>query len=165
MRNGSAKRTAFGGMMAAVATVIMCLGGLIPVATYVCPMLCTLVLALVLRVCGVRIAWAWYAVVALLSLLMAPDREGAAVFLFLGYYPILKPCLDRTKAKWLWKGLLFNGAVTVMYALMIFLFGVAQLAMEFRKAGTWLLLLMLLAGNLTFFLLDRVLSRFGGKKE
>ena len=33
---------ALGGVMAALAVVIMSLGGLIPVATYVCPMLCAL---------------------------------------------------------------------------------------------------------------------------
>ena len=42
MRRIAAKQVAFGGMMAALALVIMGLGGLIPVATYVCPMLCML---------------------------------------------------------------------------------------------------------------------------
>ena len=45
----------------------------------------------VLKTCGVRIAWAWYGAVAILSLLLAPDKEAAAVFAFLGYYPIVTP--------------------------------------------------------------------------
>ena len=75
--------------MAALAVVIMCMGGIIPMATYVCPMLCSLLLAVVLRLTGRRIAWAWYAAVSLLSLLLGPDKEAAAVFVFLGYYPII----------------------------------------------------------------------------
>ena len=59
MGHNSAKSVALGGMMAALAVVIMCMGGIIPVATYVCPMLCALLLALVLRFVGRRIAWAW----------------------------------------------------------------------------------------------------------
>ena len=110
---------ALGGVMAALAVVIMSLGGLIPVATYVCPMLCALLLQLVLKLCGSRIAWAWYGAVAILGLLMSPDKEAAAVFVFLGYYPIVKPWLDRRRAKWLWKGLLFNGATLLMYWLLM----------------------------------------------
>ena len=39
-RRSPAFAVALGGMLAALAVVIMCLGGLIPVATFVCPMLC-----------------------------------------------------------------------------------------------------------------------------
>ena len=96
MRNSS-RKIAFGGMMAALATVIMSLGGLIPVATFVCPMFCMLILAFVTGMCGRRIGWAWYGAVSVLSLLLGPDKEAAAVFVFLGFYPIVKPSLDRMK--------------------------------------------------------------------
>jgi len=151
--------------MAAVAMVIMCLGGLIPVATYICPTFCCLILALVLRQCGCRIAWAWYGAVAILSLLLAPDREAAAVFVFLGYYPILKPKFDGLKLKWLWKMLLFNGSVFLMYSILIWVFGVSELSSEFRDTGVWLLVIMLAMGNLIFVLLDRILNRFGSVRR
>ena len=61
---------AFGGVLAALAVVIMSMGTLIPVATYVCPMLCCLLLSMVNRTCGKRLGWAWYGAVTLLSLLM-----------------------------------------------------------------------------------------------
>ena len=93
-RRSPAFAVALGGMLAALAVVIMCLGGLIPIATYVCPIVCSMLLAVMLKLCGRRFAWAWYAVVGILSSLFSPDKEGAAVFLFLGYYPILKPVLD-----------------------------------------------------------------------
>lgn len=155
---------ALGGVLAAMAVVIMCMGGMIPVATYVCPMLCMLLLSIVRRICGSRIAWAWYGAVTLLSLLMGPDKEAAAVFAFLGYYPIVKPWLDRTRLKWVWKTLLFNTSILVMYALLIYLFGMAQVSAEFQEMGTVLMVVMLLMANLIFFLLDRILDRFGKSK-
>jgi hypothetical protein len=150
---------ALGGVMAALAVVIMSLGGLIPLATYICPMLCILLLRVVLQTCGSRVAWAWYGAVAILSLLLGPDKEAAAVFTFLGYYPILKPKLDAAKLSWLWKCLLFNVSVLLMYWLLIHLFGMAQIASEFRELGTIMLTVTLLLGNLCFFLVDKILSR------
>lgn len=155
----SVRAMAFGGMMAALATVIMCLGGLIPLATYVCPMMAMLILQLVAKTCGTRIGWAWYGAVALLSLLMGPDKEGAAMFAFLGFYPLVKPKMDKWPLRWLWKTLLFNADIVLMYLLLIHLFGMAQIASEFREMGTVLLIVTLILGNITFFLLDRVLGR------
>ena len=149
---------ALGGLLAALAVVIMSMGTLIPVATYVCPMLCALVLQLVLKICGKRVAWAWYGAVSVLSLLMAPDKEAAAIFLALGFYPIVKPGLDRRKGKWLLKGLFFNGMILLTYWVLLHLFGMAQLVSEFTEMGTLLAAVLLLLGNVTFFLLDRLLE-------
>ncbi len=150
---------ALGGVMAALAVVIISLGGLIPVATYVCPMLCALLLQFVLKICGSRIAWAWYGAVTLLSLLLAPDKEAAAVFLALGYYPIVKPKLDKRKGKWLWKGILFNTVILVTYWLLMNLFGFDQLAAELGEMGILMTAVLLILGNVTFFLLDKLLEK------
>ena len=150
---------ALGGILAALAVVIMSMGTLIPVATYVCPMLCACILQLVKKFCGRRIAWAWYGAVSLLSLLMAPDKEAAAVFTALGYYPILKPKLDGWKGKWLWKLAFFNGVTLLTYWLLMHLFGFDQLTAEFAEMGALLRGLMLVLGNVTFLLLDRLLER------
>ena len=153
-----ASRMALGGVLAAAAVVIMSLGGLIPIATYVSPMLCAVVLQVVLMSCGKRLAWAWYGAVALLSVLLSADKEAAAVFVFLGYYPIVKPKLDGTKPAWLWKGLLFNISIGVMYFLLLKLFGMGELGEEFAQFGLAMLLVLLILGNVTFFLLDRLLG-------
>ena len=154
-----AANIALGGILAALAVIIMSMGTLIPIATYVCPMLCCLMLQLVLKICGGRIAWAWYGAVSLLSLLMAPDKEAAAVFLALGYYPIVKPRLDRRKGKWLWKGLFFNAVILVLYWLLMHIFGFDRLSAEFADMGKILTMVMLLLGNVTFFLLDKLLEK------
>ena len=155
---------ALGGVIASLAVVLMSMGTLIPIATYSCPVLCALLLQLVLKTCGSRIAWAWYGAVSFLSLLMAPDKEAAAVFLALGYYPIVKPGLDRLKGKWFWKGLLFNAVILLTYWLLMHLFGFDQLAAEFSEMGMVLTALMLILGNVTFFLLDQLLGRRFSKK-
>lgn len=159
MRNNSAKVIALSGMMAALAVVIMCLGGLIPVATFVCPMLCMLLLQLVLKMCGSRIAWAWYGAVAFLSLLLGPDKEAAAVFVFLGYYPIAKPRLDQMKLGPVLKLALFNLVILLMYWVLIHLFGMEAIAAEYEELGTVMTIIMLILGNVTFLLLDKVLGK------
>ena len=151
-------------MMAALAAVIMSLGGLIPVATFTSPMLCMLLLAFVTKVCGKRIGWAWYGAVSILSLLMSPDKEAAAIFVFLGFYPIVKPTLDSMKLGFILKLIMFNSLILTMYWLLINLFGMAQVAAEYRELGLVMTALMLLLGNVTFFLLDKVLNRFSGIK-
>ena len=163
MRNSSAKVIAFGGVFAAVAMVIMNLGGLIPVATYVCPMLCMLILSLVNRMCGRRIGWAWYGAVAILSLLLSPDKEAAAVFTCLGYYPILKPWFDRLRFSLLPKLAFFNAVILAMYWVLLRIIGMGQIAAEFAEMGTILTAVMLVMGNVIFWMLDFALTRFARK--
>ena len=151
--------------MAALAVVIMCMGGIIPVATYVCPMLCALLLAVVLRLTGRRIAWAWYAAVSVLSLLLGPDKEAAAVFVFLGYYPILKPWLDGRKVPIFWKLAVFNLSIGTLYALLLYLFRLEQVVRDFIEFGLVMTLVVLLLGNVTLFLLDLLLGRIGGRRK
>ena len=150
---------ALGGMLAAVAVVFMCIGTILPIATYAAPVLCMLVCRIVLRICGSRIAWAWYGAVTILSLLLAPDKEAAAVFLCLGYYPIVKPKLDGRKMKWLWKALLFNGSILVLYWTLLKVIGMEQLVEEFSGMGIATTVILLILGNVTFFLVDRLLGK------
>ena len=161
-----ARSMALGGLLAGAATVIMSLGGMIPVATYVCPVICMMILKVVLSICGRRVAWAWYGAVSLLGLMLCPDKEAAAVFLALGFYPIVKPGIEKLHAPWLWKLLLFNADILALYWILMHLIGMNQLQQEFREMGIAMTVVTLLLGNVTFFLLDFVLSRrFGGRKH
>ena len=159
MRNNQAKSIATGGMLAALAMVVMCLGGLIPIATYVCSMLCALVLQFVLRLCGKRIAWAWYMAVAVLGLLLAPDKEAAVIFVFLGYYPLIKPRLDALPLSWLFKLLFFNLMILASYGVLIYVLGLTAVLEEFAALGTVMTVVTLLMGNVVWFLLDLVLAK------
>ena len=160
MRRGEARVIAFGGMMAALATTIMCLGGLIPIATFTTPVISMLILAYVTKICGKRIGWAWYGAVAILGLMLAPDKEAAAVFAFIGFYPIVKPAFDRMKFGLVLKLILFNTLILIMYGLLIYIMGMDQLAAEFREMGQIMTVITLILGNAVFFLLDKALRRF-----
>lgn len=153
----SARKMALCGVTAALAVTVMCLVALIPVATFVCPIVCVVLLHFVLSSCGSRLAWVWYAVVAVLSLLMGPDKEAAVIFLFLGHYPIVKPRLERTRFPFVSKLLLFNAAIAAAYAILLFLFGLE--AEGSGMAALLLAALTLVLGNVTFFVLDKLLSR------
>jgi len=157
MRNHS-KNMAMGGVFAALAVVIMNLGGLIPVATYVCPVLCMVLLSFVCLSCGDQIGWVWYSAVSVLSLLLSPDKEAAAVFLFLGYYPIVKPRLETRKGKWIWKLLIFNVSMVLLYSILIRIMGVAEVTGESEELAGVMLTILLVMGNVTFFALDRLLT-------
>lgn len=163
MRSDRTKRIALGGMLAAVAVVIMCLGGLVPITTYVCPVLCCLTQYVVLRFCGKRLAWAWFSVVSILSLLLGPDKEAAMVFLAVGSYPLLKKNFERSNISVVLKYLFFNGMILLSYFAMIYLLGMQDIAQENMQFGMIGLILILLLGNVTFFLLDKLLDVVGRK--
>ena len=159
MKKTPASQIAFGGMMAALALVIMNMVGLIPIATYVCPSLCMVLLSVVLKLCGKRISWAWYGAVAILSVLMAPDKEAAMIFAVIGYYPIIKPAFERTKMPNTCKYLYFNVVILLVYWLMINLMGLTEIAKEFAEMGLLFTIVTLLMGNMVFQLLDKILTR------
>ena len=154
----NSKQMAMGGVFAALAVILMNFGGLIPVATYTTPVLCMVLLKFVLLSCGRRVAWAWYAAVSVLSMLMSPDKEAAAVFAFLGYYPILKPKIETGKFRWGWKLLIFNVSMVVLYSILIRIMGVAEVTGESEELAGIMLTILLVMGNVTFFALDFLLS-------
>jgi len=143
---------AFGGMMTAVALVIMNLGSLIPLNTYICPVLCILITPMVVKQCGKRIGWCYYGAVSFLALIMAPDREAALVYVLLGYYPMVKPWLDRQTLSILWKLALFTGAGWVVYALTVYVLGISP------EEGGLLAAITLAVWDLLFVMVDLLLG-------
>lgn len=156
----AAHSISLGGILAALAVVLMSLGGLIPIATYVCPMLCMILLLVVIVSTNTRIAWAWYIAVALLSVLLSPDKEAAGVFVALGYYPMIRPKLESLPGKWLWKLLLFNGAILSLYAIFMYVISMQELLTEFTELGIIGSAFTLVLGNVCFLLLDLTIKQF-----
>ena len=111
---------------------------------------------------GGNLRQAWYGAVALLSCLLCPDPEAAALFLFLGYYPIIKGPLDRISPallRALAKLALFLVACALMYTALLFVLSLEQVAETFRQEAPWMLAVGLALGILTFFLTDFLLTR------
>ncbi len=155
-------RIAFCGMSAALGTVLLLLGGLIPGATYCAPVLGMLPLLPVLEEYGRRPALGVYGVTAALALLLTPDKEMAGVYLFLGYYPVLRPALERLHSRLVrlvCKLAVFNAAVLALYFLLLCVLGLDMLETEFMEYSTPFLMILLGGGNLVFLLLDRALGQ------
>ena len=150
---------ALGGVMAALTVAVMGLGGMIPIATYVCPVFAMMILQIILKICGKKTAWAWYGTVAILCLLISPDKEAAFFFLFLGYYPILKPWFDSKKWNVFLKLFYFNAVIILLYWLLLSVIGMTSLREEFAVIGRFMEIILLVLGNVTFLLLDFVLGR------
>lgn len=165
MRTDKARKIALCGVMAAAAIVIMCFVGLIPFATYICPVLCTILCNLIVHSCGVRYGWTWTVAVSFLSLLLSPDKEAAAVFCVLGSYACLKRLFDSWRCSILWKIIYFNLSILLVYTILIQILGLAHVAQDFAGIGLVGLAVVLLLGNITFIILDMLLSRVHVKRR
>lgn len=153
------KRMALCGMMVALAMVIMLMGGVIPLATFCCPVLASLALVPVLMESGRKWTLMAYAATAALGLMLSPDKESALLFAFLGYYPALKPGLDRIKAKplrILAKLGIFNLAAGAMLLSIAFVLRMDAVMAEYTAMGVAGGLLFAILANVTMLLYDRM---------
>ncbi len=159
----STRELALAGMMAALGVVILCLGGIIPIALYACPILASAVLLPVRESCRRSYGWCCYAAIALLGLLLGPDKEAASLFLFLGYYPLIKPKLDTIENQVLrlvCKLGIAAVAIGTMYAVLLYVIGLAELVEEFAATAAWMLWTTVGLGVAVFLLYDILLGRF-----
>lgn len=157
----NSKKIALTGMLCALGAAIMMMGGMIPLATFCCPAIAGLMLIPIFVECGEKLSWGAYIAIALLSLMLCPDKEAAALFVFLGYYPILKWRLEQIRRKplrLLAKLGIFNAAVGAAYLLLIFIFRMDAILNEYREMGMILTIACLILGNITLVIYDRLLA-------
>lgn len=153
------KRMALCGMMVALAIVIMLMGGVIPLATFCCPVLASLALIPVLMESGRKWTLMAYAATAVLGLMLSPDKESALLFAFLGYYPALKPGLDRISRKPLRiiaKLGIFNLAAGAMLFSIAFVLRMDVVMAEYAAMGLIGGILFAILANITMLLYDRM---------
>lgn len=159
-KTSPAAPAAFCGMAVALETALMFLTGLMPTATYSLPALAGLVGIVIVVELGVKWAWPVYGAASILSALIAPDKEAAALYvLFFGCYPILKAIVERRWRRWtqwICKLLIFNAAAVLYYFIATRVLGVPE--ESFWTFGILLPAVLLVAGNLVFLLYDYVVS-------
>ena len=156
----SSRMVAFCAMMAALGTVIMLSGGLIPVFTYCSPLLASVLLIPVMDEYDAGKGWMVWAVTAALSLLIGVDKEASFFYLFLGWYQLLKPAFDRAPSKvgrFLIKTLIFSSSVGIMYALLCFVFQIGEILESFAVAA-WVNILFFATLVAVMLLFDRTLA-------
>jgi hypothetical protein len=152
---------AYCGMVAALSVALMLVGAIFPIAMFIAPALASFLIATVCVECGRKSALTTYAAVSLLGLLFVPDKEVAMVYAaLLGYYPLLKPYLDHIRmslVRAVCKLLLCNGAMLVVYGLVLLLFPAGDIAQELKTTALVLTVATLLIGDVAFLLYDRAL--------
>ncbi len=159
--NKQTRRVAVSGMMVALATAILLMGGVIPAATFVGPALAGLLLIPVLAEGGRRMALGAWLAISALSLMLCADKEAALLFAFLGWYPPMKWTLDARLPGW--KGLpvkllLWNLCAGAMAALIFFVFRMDQVIAEYKEMSRAMLAVFILLANVTLVLYDRLLD-------
>ena len=165
LKNRMSFRVAFCGILAALMTVIMLVGPLIPTMTYVAPAAAGVFLIPVVWEFGGKTGGLLYAAVALLSFFLAPDKEAALCFVLLfGWYPVARPKLQHLRRKPVRvavKLVLFNAALIAIYALLLFVFVMPDLQQEAQSWTVLLIAAFFVLGNISFLLYDVVLGRIG----
>ena len=120
--NRKSREVALCGMLCALAVVTLSCGGLIPMATYCAPLLAMAVLLPVLEEYGPRLAIPAWAAVSILALLLVADRETALVYVFFGWYPVLRPRIARISSpavRFAVKLVLGNALILTLYGLVL----------------------------------------------
>ena len=98
----------------------------------------------------------------LLSLLLAPEKESAILFIAFGYYPMLKRPIGHLRSrviKWIVKLVYVNAVLCAAYGLMIFVFRMASVSAEFREYTSIMLAVLIALANLTFVIYDFLIDR------
>ncbi len=150
------KRIAVCGVTAALGVVIMLLGNVLGLGMYLAPMLVGLSLAAIGKEWGIKYQLLLWIAIGLLSMMMVSNLEQNLMFICLfGWYPILRPKLQRLQRilRILVKLLIFNVIVISLEALLI-------LVLVPESMGTAMLILLLILGNVTFLVYDFAVPRF-----
>lgn len=156
-------RISLGGMLTAVGVTIMMLGSVIPFAVFVSPLTAAVCVLYFCVEYDRKTALIIYTAMSLLSILVAPDKELACVFIFItGYYPVVKTLCEKLKSKLIEliiKLAVFNAAVFAMYYVITKIFIIASVKDEFQEFTAALAAAAVLLANLSFLMYDILLTR------
>ena len=165
-RSSESRKIALSGVFGSLAAVLMLMGGILPLATYVAPALAGILIVPVAIEFGIKTGYVLYAAIGLLSLFVVPDKEMSLIFVFfLGFYPLLKASIERMRsraAQWAVKLAVFNACIVGMYGIILFLFPIGAVVEEFESMGIPFTGLLLLMGNVTFVIYDVAVARIIG---
>jgi len=150
------KQIAVCGITTALGVVLMFLGNILGLGMYLIPMLIGMLLTSVGRAWGKKFQILLWLAIGLLSPILVPSPEQNLMFLGLfGWYPILRPTLQKLSnvLRFAVKFLIFNFVVVGLEALIV-------LVLVPEALGTTLTILLLVLGNITFFVYDMAIPRF-----
>lgn len=150
-----AKLVASCGMMAAVCIVLLLLGAVLELGIYAAPMFAGLCLVPLGEKWGRKYQTALWLAISLLAFLLVPNVEENLIFFgFFGWYPILRPTLQKMPKplRLPIKLLLFNLVIAMIEWLVIYLLVPEDMTKLF-------LLILLGVSNLVFLLYDSIVPK------
>ena len=147
------KKIALGGVMAALALVILLIGGLLGVGTYAAPMLAAVVLLPAGSLLGKKLHAVLWLAVSVLAFVPVPDVEAALLFFCpIGCWPLMREWFLRLpRMLCLPAKLLFFLLTTLAMEALLTLLVVPE------GLPLWLAVLLLVLGCVVFLLYDRLL--------
>ena len=152
-------RVALGGIVAALCVALMFLTGVLPALYIAAPMVAGMLMIVLAQEVSESWAWLTYLAVSLLALIVTFDKEAALMFiLFFGYYPVLRPRLERIPGRllrWTIRTVLFNIFLAIDWWLTVFVLGLPT----FEDTLPGMYITLIVTANLLFFFYDRILSR------
>lgn len=154
-------KCAIGGIVAALSLVMLISVAIIPFLTYALPAAAGILIVLMVIEIDKKWAFGVYCAVAILGVLLVPNKEVAAMYLaFFGYYPIIKAVFENKLPAWLsWilKTLSFLATMAGSYFVLIKLFGLEIDEME--EYGLIAIPILLGSGLLAFIIYDIALTK------
>ena len=155
------KKIALCGMVAALCAAIMLLGQVTGVGLYMSPMLCGILLLPVGGLFGKKTQALTFLCVVVLSFMLVSDIEQNLMFACIfGWYPIVRSLLEKRNEPWrmLLKFAVFNAILIPLQLLLCYV-------LVPQGFGMWMMVLLLVLFNVTFFAYDRLIPRLQGKLE
>jgi len=147
------------GVLCGLSVAVLAMSALFPSLTYVIPMVAGALLIVPSIEFGTGSALTSYAAVAILSMLILPEKEAPLMYAFLfGLYPIIKKYFERIPGRpleYLAKFAYFNVAAVAAVCIASFVLGIP---VDDGSLGKWMIPALLAAGNAAFLLYDYTLT-------
>ena len=154
-------KCALGGIVAALSLVMMISVAIIPFLTYALPAAAGMLIVFMVIETDKKWAFGDYCTVAILGMLLVPDKEVAVMYLaFFGYYPIIKAAFEsklNNIISWVLKVATFVVTMVVSYALMMRFMGVT--IDETEEFGAMAIPILLGMGTLAFVMYDIAMTK------
>ena len=154
-------KCALGGIVAALSLVMMISVAVIPFLTYALPAAAGMLVIFMVIETDKKWAFGVYATVAILGMLLVPDKEVAVMYLaFFGYYPIIKAVFESKLNRvvgWALKVATFVATMVASYAFMMRFMGVT--IDETEDFGMLAIPVLLGTGTLAFIMYDIALTK------
>lgn len=152
-------KTALGGLITALGTVLLLLFSAIPFLEYTIPAAAGLLVLLMQAQTSKIWAFGVYIATSLLCIFVVPNKEAAAMYIALfGLYPVIKSFFDKLPkwAAYIVKSVFFSADVIGVYYILIKVFGISQELTEDLTKFT--LPILMICGLVAFLVYDRALT-------